>query len=155
LVGSLVILVTYYLLMTSLEGAALGTRIPAWLGIWTPNILFATVGLGLLIATTREWKWRAMPRGWRVLQSGWRPLRIAHVWSLRPRGRGIGGARDSTHIIDRYLLREYVIFIAIGLAVAATLFVMIDLLQTLDRYLRTKPPLMYIFEHFAYRVPVA
>ena len=155
LVGSLVILVTYYLLMTSLEGAALGTRIPAWLGIWAPNILFTTVGLGLVIATTREWKWRAMPRGWRVLQAVWRPLRISRGWSFRQRGRGIGGARDSTHIIDRYLLREYVMFIGIGLAVAATLFVMIDLLQTLDRYLRAKPPLVYIFEHFAYRVPVA
>jgi len=55
LLGSLVILVTYYLLMTSLEGAALGTRIPAWVAIWTPNILFTAIGLGLLV-------WRASGR---------------------------------------------------------------------------------------------
>jgi len=43
----------------------------------------------------------------------------------------------------------------IGLAVAATLFVVIDLLQTLDRFIRIKPPLLYVLEHFAYRVPAA
>jgi len=26
---------------------------------------------------------------------------------------------------------------------------------TLDRYLRMKPPVIYIFEHFAYRLPAA
>src|SRR2546428_13414556 len=64
-------------------------------------------------------------------------------------------ARHSTHIVDRYLVREYLTFTGFGLAVAAVLFVVIDLLQTLDRYLRIKPPLLYIAEHFAYRVPAA
>jgi lipopolysaccharide export system permease protein len=50
-------------------------------------------------------------------------------------------------------VREYLAFMGVGLAVAATLFIMIDLLQTLDRYLRVKPPLVYILEHFVYRLP--
>jgi lipopolysaccharide export system permease protein len=154
LVGSLVILVTYYLVMTSLEGAALGTHIPPWVAIWTPNALFTAAGLALLIATTREWKMPAMPLVWRALEA------LRRLGSARPRRFGLrssrpGAPRDSTHIIDRYLVREYLAFMGIGLAVAATLFVMIDLLQTLNRYLRSKPPLLYIFEHFAYRVPVA
>jgi len=155
LLGSLVILVTYYLLMTSLEGAALGTRIPAWVAIWTPNILFTAIGLGLLVATTEEWKWPVMPAFWRALEG------LARIGSSRRLGRlGVrshwsGAARDSTHIIDRYLVREYLSFMGIGLAVAAALFIMIDLLQTLNRYLRSKPPVLYIVEHFAYRVPVA
>ena len=44
---------------------------------------------------------------------------------------------------------------AAATAVAAVLFVVIDLLQTLDRYLRIKPPLLYVVEHFAYRLPAA
>jgi len=43
----------------------------------------------------------------------------------------------------------------IGLAVAATLFVVVDLLQTLDRFIRNKPPLIFILEHFVYRLPAA
>ncbi len=72
----------------------------------------------------------------------------------RPRHHA-GGPRDSTHIIDRYLVREYVGFMGIGLAVAAVLFIVVDLVKTLDKYLRVKPPLTYILEHFAYRLPAA
>jgi len=151
LVGSLAILVTYYLVMTSLEGAALRARVPAATAIWAPNVLFATVGVGLLVATAREWKWPAMPLVWRALGGLWR-LAPGRAWGA---ARHTIVARDSTHIVDRYLVREYVTFMAIGLGVAATLFVVIDLLQTLDRYLRMKPPLIYIFEHFAYRLPAA
>jgi lipopolysaccharide export system permease protein len=50
-------------------------------------------------------------------------------------------------------LKEHIGFIFIGLAVAATLSVMVDLLQTLDRYLRVKPPFGYILEHFVYKLP--
>ena len=153
LVGSLVILVTYYLVMTSLEGAALRARIPPAVAIWTPNVLFAVIGLGLLASTVREWRWPAMPLVWRALEALWRAVPGPRRW--RVRRHGTGAPRDSTHIIDRYLVREYVTFMGVGLAVAATLFVVIDLLQTLDRYLRVKPPLMYIFEHFLYRLPAA
>jgi LPS export ABC transporter permease LptG len=153
LIGSLVILVAYYLVMTSLEGVALGTRIPPWIAIWTPNALFAAIGLGLLMATTREWKWPATPLIWRALEALRRAVSGRRVW--RPRLPRASASRDSTHIIDRYLAREYLMLMAIGLAVTATLFIVIDLLQTLDRYLRLKPPLMYIFEHFLYRLPAA
>src|SRR2546428_11176994 len=152
LVGSLTILVTYYLLMTSLEGAALRARVPAILAIWAPNALFGTAGLGLLIATAREWRWPAMPAVWRVIEAVRRAMPGRPVWHPR---HGTGGARDSTHIVDRYLVREYVTFMGIGLAVAAALFIVIDLLKTLDKYLRVKPPLVYILEHFAYRLPAA
>src|SRR5205085_449072 len=65
------------------------------------------------------------------------------------------GGRDSTHILDRYLLRELLAFMGVGLAVAGTLFVVVDLLQTLDRFIRNKPPLMFVLEHFVYRLPAA
>jgi LPS export ABC transporter permease LptG len=152
LVGSLVILVTYYLMMTSLEGAALRTRIPSAVAIWTPNVLFGIAGLVLLVATAREWRWPAMPVVWRMLETLRRARPGRTVWRRR---HAAGGARDSTHIIDRYLVREYVAFMAIGLLVAAALFIVIDLVKTLDKYLRVKPPLIYILEHFAYRLPAA
>src|SRR5437899_6154867 len=153
LVGSLAILVIYYLVMTSLEGAALGTRIPTALAIWTPNVVFAVIGLGLLVATTREWKWPAMPVVWRALEAFGRAIPRRHLW--RARGHATSAVHDSTHIIDRYLVREDVTFMGVGVAVAAALFIVIDLMQTLDRYLRLKPPLAYIFAHFLYRLPAA
>ncbi|MBI1736114.1 MAG: LPS export ABC transporter permease LptG [Candidatus Rokubacteria bacterium] len=153
LLGSLVILVGYYLVLTSLEGLALRERVPAWFAMWFPNLLFAAIGLLLLVATAREWKWRRVPFFWPAVAAVQRRL------PKRPRRRArplpAAGARDSTHLIDRYLVREHVVLMAIGLGVGAALFVMIDLLQTMDRYLRAKPPLVYILEHFVYRIPAA
>jgi LPS export ABC transporter permease LptG len=153
LVGSLAILVTYYLVMTSLEGAALGTRISPALAIWTPNVVFAVLGLGLLVATAREWTWPTMPVVWRALEAVGRAIPRRRLWHAGGHAKSAG--HDSTHIIDRYLVREYMTYMGVGLAVAAALFIVIDLMQTLDRYLRLKPPMMYIFAHFLYRLPAA
>ena len=152
LVGTLGILVSYYLIMTTLEGIALRGTIPAWLALWTPNVLFTLLGGGLLLVTAREWRAPRMRGLWGMLDALWQSV-------PRPRARReerfATTARDSTHLIDRYLLRQYLGFMGIALAVAAALFFVIDLLQTLDRYLRVKPPLIYIAEHFLYRIPAA
>jgi lipopolysaccharide export system permease protein len=44
--------------------------------------------------------------------------------------------------------------VTVGLAVAGALIVVGYFLQTLDRYLRVKPPLRYVAEHLLYIVPV-
>ncbi|HEX6212127.1 MAG TPA: LptF/LptG family permease, partial [Methylomirabilota bacterium] len=152
LVASLAILLGYYLVLTTLEGSALRQRVPAWLAIWTANMLFAGLGATLLLATSQEWRAPAMRPLWQGLGA------VGRVLPRRRRDPSVRlatGGRDSTHILDRYLLREYVVFMGIGLAVATVLFVVIDLLQTLDRYIRIKPPLIYVLEHFLYRAPAA
>jgi LPS export ABC transporter permease LptG len=151
LVGSLAILVAYYVVLTSLEGPALRIRVPAWIAIWTPNIIFTLIGVVLLVATTRELRLPALRLLWRFLAAAGRAI------PQRRRGpvRVTVGGRDSTHILDRYLVRELLTFMGIGLAVAGTLFVVVDLLQTLDRFIRNKPPLIYVLEHFVYRLPAA
>jgi len=149
LVGSLVILVAYYVVLTSLEGPALRLGLPAWAAIWAPNVLFATIGALLLVGTAREWQIPHLPLLWRALAAAARAV----PQRRRGRARATSGGRESTHILDRYLVRELAAFMAIGLAVATALFVVIDLMKTLDRFIRIKPPLIYVLEHFVYRVP--
>ncbi len=154
LVGSLVILVSYYLVMTSLEGFAMRDQIAAWVAIWTPDIAFATIGLTLLVVTAREWRPPQLTFAWRVLEAARWIVPGSSAPTAGPAHVGHGPTR-STHILDRYLVREFLTFAGIGLAVAATLYVIVDLGDTLNRYLRVKPPLAYIFEHFLYRLPAA
>jgi LPS export ABC transporter permease LptG len=153
LVGSLVVLVGYYFLITRLEGLALNRRMPAWLAMWTPNAVGAGVGALLL----------------RVTVSGVRATWLAALWRLKRLGADAGPAgenrsrgrhrrrdrrsRESSHLIDRYLVREFLAYLGYGLGVGAALFVVVDLLQNLDRYFRIKPPLHYILEHLLYRLP--
>jgi lipopolysaccharide export system permease protein len=151
LVGSLAILVSYYIALTSLEGLALRERIPAAVAIWTPNVLFGVAGLGFLAGTARDWRWPQLTAAWRAIDAMHQRLPRRRVGVPEP----VALARESTHIIDRYLIREFFVFLALGLAVAGVLFVIVDLLQTLDRFLRIKPPLIHIVLHFAYRLPAA
>jgi lipopolysaccharide export system permease protein len=57
------------------------------------------------------------------------------------------------NIVDRYLGRQFVVLFAYGLALATVVVIVGDLMTTLDRYLKTKPPFGYILEHFLYRTP--
>jgi LPS export ABC transporter permease LptG len=153
LAGSLVILVSYYLVMTSLEGFALRERLPAWAAIWTPNIVFAVIGLTLLVVTALEWRPPRLTVVWRAVAAA-RGLLAGRA--AAPESPRVGrGPTDSTHILDRYLIREFLAFVGIGLGVAAALYVIVDLGDTLNRFLRVKPPLLYIIEHFVYRLPAA
>lgn len=152
LVATLAIVVSYYLILSSLESMALRGRVPAWTAIWAPNTLFAGAGVALMLLTAREWRARGLRAVWSLAET---------LWARRPRRRPrreerlTAGGRDTTMIIDRYLIRRFATFVGIGLAVAAALFVVVDLLLTLDRYLRVKPPLLYVLEHFLYALPAA
>ena len=152
LVGSLGILVAYYLMLTTLEGMANRGAIPAGIAIWTPNLVFACGGGALLLVTAREWRAPRMNAMWHALDALWQSVPRP---SARRERRFATAARETTLLIDRYLVRQFVLFMGITLAVAASLFVVIDLVQTLDRYLRVRPPLIYIVEHFVYRLPAA
>lgn len=151
-VSALTILLSYYLLLTSLESLALRGQLPVAVAIWTPNLLFGAVGAGLLVVTAREWRPPRLRFFWRAVALLWERLPRRRV---RPQARLVGGGRDTTFIMDRYVLRQFFAFVALGLVVATTVFVVVDLLRTLDRYLRVKPPLTYIVEHFFFAVPLA
>jgi len=147
--GSLAVSVAYYLLLTSLEGIALGRQLPSWLAIWTPTLLFGGVGLVLLRSTIAP----SVPLLPPALLGRLRTLR-----DWRPRLRAQTSARvadpgATSWIIDRYLIREYLIYLGYGLLVGAVLFAVVDIFQTLDRFLRLKPPLHLILERLLYRVP--
>jgi len=141
--------ISYYILSTALEGPALGGRLPVWLAIWLPNAIFAVIGLALLRAVTA-----GVPTGWLDLfwrVTGWLPQGRrargprALGWTARLRVRG---PRGSSFIIDRYLMRQYLLLIGVGLLIGTAFSVIVDLVQSLDRFLRAKPPWTYIAQHF-------
>src|SRR5438034_996999 len=156
--SSLAIVVGYYVIHTFLEGLALRQRLPVTLAMWLPNALFGAAGLVLLYGATAGLPLSfarllvrlrvALPRVLRTLVP-----RRSPVVRARREPAGVRGPRASTYLIDRYLVREYLIYIGTGLAVGAVLLLLVDLLQYLDRFLRVKPPFLYILQHLFYRLP--
>lgn len=153
LAASMVIVLCYYFLLTTLEGLALSRRLPVALAIWGPPALFAALGVVLLRAVTRGIQLAGRHRLWAAWESlnEWRPPR----WMTRTLGGRERAARQwaSTFIIDRYLIREYAKLIGIGLAVGVVLCVIVDIFGSLDRFLRVKPPWVYIMLHLVYKLP--
>ncbi|HYB43518.1 MAG TPA: LPS export ABC transporter permease LptF, partial [Candidatus Methylomirabilis sp.] len=157
LASSFIVVVAYYILFTALENLALSRRLPAPVAIWLPNFIFGLMGLALLRVTTvglpNRWvdlfwrAWALLPR-WPSTAAVVKPVRERETRPVRLRG-----PRASTFIIDRYLIKQYLFFVALGIFVGCVLFLIIDLLQTLDRFLRAKPPLRYILQHFLYNMP--
>jgi LPS export ABC transporter permease LptG/LPS export ABC transporter permease LptF len=152
--SSFAVVIAYYIISTALENPALGGRLPVGLAIWLPNLLFVLIGLILLRAVTT-----GVPTGW--LNFVWRvAYRLAPGRrETGPRAAGrtrrfrLRGPRGSTFIIDRYLMRRYLTFIGVGLLIGAAFIVVVDVVQSLDRFLRVKPPWIYIAQHFLYLVP--
>jgi LPS export ABC transporter permease LptF/LPS export ABC transporter permease LptG len=151
------IVVSYYILYTSMEGFALRGRLPAGIAVWVPNAILALVGLGMLRAEVAGVSTAWLDAFWRL----WAKIgerrsgRVAKPLEERRRGRlgRLTGPRESTFIMDRYLIRQYLIYLGIGTVIGAVLIGVVDLLQTLDRFLRVKPPFTTIVEHFVYRLP--
>ncbi|HET9492548.1 MAG TPA: LPS export ABC transporter permease LptG [Methylomirabilota bacterium] len=150
-IATLGILLFYYLTLTSLESLALRQGMPLGLAIWAPNILLAAIGTVMMVVTARELRAPRLHRVWQISNALWEHLPRPRTGRRRRRGGGI----DTTFIIDRYLLRQFLGFVAMGLLVATTLIIVVDLVSTLDRYLRIKPPLLYIAEHFLFLIPIA
>ena len=157
LTSSFIIVFTYYIVFNSVEGLALGGRLPIPFAMWLPNMAFGLLGLGLMRATTRGVSFSWMEIIWPV----WRSIVRRRSGAGASAGRGararqgwrVPRPRASTFIIDRYLIRQFLLFVCLGLLVGAVLFVVVDLLQTLDRFLRIKPPLWLILQHFAFNMP--
>ncbi len=151
--SSFAIMIAYYILSTSLEDPALDGRLPAALAIWLPNALFGLGGIVLLRGVTRGVPTRWMELFWSLVA---RQPRLRWTGPQRPATKRLArfrGPRASTFIIDRYLVRQYLLFLGIGLLVGGVFSLVVDLVQNLDRFLRSKPPWVYITQHFLYLLP--
>jgi lipopolysaccharide export system permease protein len=151
----------YYIFLTVGEQLGDHRRIPPWVAMWTPNLIVGALGLYLLRATVTE---RPLPFSRAVPGAAvavFRVLRRPRTGRMVPRTEVLRGPRrrrrvrrsNALHIVDRYLSREFLTFFVYGLALATVVVIVGDLMVTLDRYIKQKPPIWYIVEHFLYRTP--
>ncbi len=157
------IVLFYYVFLTVGETMGDAGRLPPWAAMWTPNLVVGALGLYLFQASLRE---RPLPfaaplqrlglalarRGRRLARRSPPPGADRSTLRRRRRRRPQPSHRFLI-LVDRYLSREFLTLFAYGLALTTVVVIIGDLMTTLDRYIKQKPPLAYILEHFLYRTP--
>lgn len=149
-----IVLILVYHVMQETFGSMQALR-PWGMGRWAPVVLFGLVGAVLLYFTVKPapavWR-RAVTRLADLLPAGLSPSRRSGSGRRQPGSRP---RRRPSYLVDRYLVRQFLVYLGYGLAATAAVFMVVDLLETLSRYLPRRPPALAVLQHFAYRVPVA
>jgi LPS export ABC transporter permease LptF/LPS export ABC transporter permease LptG len=146
-VAGLGLFLVYHLLQESF-GSIAALR-PWGAGRWLPVLVFGAVGAVSLAGTVSR-----LPR--RPPRPAPRPSAppAARPAAVRPRPRP-RRRRQGALLVDRYLSRQFLGYLVYGLAAAAVIYIVDDLLESLGGRLRARPPLASLLEHFVYRVPLA
>jgi hypothetical protein len=159
----LVLISGYYLLFTVGAGLARQGSIPIWIGIWTPNLFTAALGLFLLprlermpgsSRTNMLWDWIA---GWPIWRMFSRHSEAAigesnsgntrtSVYARKKRRAGI------PQLLDVYLLRSFVyyfVLLTVGFIVLFEVFTFFELLDDVAQHRTTFIEVVLYFVYLA------
>jgi LPS export ABC transporter permease LptG/LPS export ABC transporter permease LptF len=173
---SIGVLILYYILLNNGEEAARYGRFPAWLAMWSPNILLAALGVFLLIRRNRDkslllsridrWiredVWGGILRLRNIRRTRQKELReerrrreaerpkkerkAPRVVLLLPRPRIV-----FPNLLDRYVVRLFSwVFLLVVLS-GVSLFVIFDLSETIDEILKNKVATGLVLSFYKYR----
>ncbi len=162
---SIGVILLYYVLLNNGEEAAHFGRIPAWLSMWTPNILLAAAGAFLLARRNRD-KSLLLTRVDRwVRQDLWsgllflRRLRREKRQDRRER-RGPAGRclllrlprprLAFPNIMDRYVVRNFLFVFALVVVSALTLYILADLSSNAELILKNRIPTSVVVDLYKY-----
>ncbi len=172
---SIGILIVYYIMLNNGEEAARFGKIPAWLAMWSPNILLATLGVFLLVRRNRDKsllltrldRWvrqdvwggilrldtlrrakRREHREERQRREAERPKRQprrTRVVLLLPRPRIV-----FPNLLDRYVTRLFSwVFLLVVLS-GISLFIIFDLSENFDDILKYKATAGVVLNYYKY-----
>jgi LPS export ABC transporter permease LptF/LPS export ABC transporter permease LptG len=166
------VLVVYYILMSNGEEAARYGKLPAWVGMWAPNILLAAGGVFLLARRNRDkslllsridrwiredvWSGLLMLRG----LSRQKRREIRERREQRREKRAQPGRRLVVllprlrivfpNLLDRYVVRLFSMVFSLVSLSGLSLVVIFDLVETVDEILKNKVPSGIVLNYYKY-----
>jgi LPS export ABC transporter permease LptG len=132
---SIAIIIFYYVMINNGEQLAGSGKIPAWLGMWSANLILLSIGIYLLSRANRDFAARSDGGFFRRMVS-------AAAQKLTRTSTDQRSSRDDDptllnrlditfpNIIDRYVLREFLKILLLVLVSVVALFIIIDYTDT-------------------------
>ena len=169
---SIGVLILYYVLLNNGEEAARFGRIPAWLAMWSPNLLLSAAGLFLLLRRNRDKsllltridRWvredlwggllflkkvsrarRLEQRQERRRRAAAKPKAVPRVVLLLPRPR-----LAFPNILDRYIVRLFSSVFLLVVLSGVSLFIIFDLSENFDEILKNKVGTGLVLNYYKY-----
>ncbi|HYH08266.1 MAG TPA: LPS export ABC transporter permease LptG [Thermoanaerobaculia bacterium] len=132
---SIAIIVFYYVMIMNGEDLAAQGKVPAWIGMWTANLILLASGIWLISRANRDFVARSegglFKRIGAAIQA--RLARRANTTSRsEEESSAVLSRLDITfpNIIDRYVLKEFLKILALVLISVVALFIIIDYTDT-------------------------
>ncbi len=160
-VVSLAIFLVYYLLFFQGMNFAKNGRIPAPIGPWLPNLVFLLVGICLLLAADKSFRWTASFQRWLFSLS----LRVSRVLRQGEIRRAINGLPDRVRIrkqvmraalpliLDKYVIREFFKYFFLVLAAFSIIFIVFTFFELLNDIVEHKVAPSVVYNYFRFLLP--
>lgn len=166
------VIVVYYVLLSNGEEAARFGKIPAWVGMWAPNLLLAAGGVFLLIRRNRDkslllsridrwiredvWSGLLLLRGIRRQKRKERQARREERRERKSQGQPrlvvlLPRPRLAfPNLFDRYVVRLFAMVFLIVAFSGLSLMIVFDLVETMDEILKNKVQSGVVLNYYKY-----
>jgi LPS export ABC transporter permease LptF/LPS export ABC transporter permease LptG len=149
---ALVIILVYYALLTAGEKAAMDGRLPAFLGMWGPDIVLSIAAAWLLIRPARGIRFPRLPArlaattGGPARQSGSRSGPV-------PAARALGASIRFPGLLDRYIARKFLGLLGLVLAALSAASLLALFLESLNEVLQRGKPAGLLASYTWFKLP--
>ncbi|MGD9347493.1 MAG: LPS export ABC transporter permease LptF, partial [Candidatus Aminicenantes bacterium] len=148
---SIGIILIYYVLITAGEQLAMDGKIPPFVGMWGPNIIFAICGVFLLIRSAKETSLIAFVyrffRRYKIKRSAER------IGTPRAPGPRLPFSLRFPNILDRYILRKYLFIFGLAFFSMLFIFVIVTFFERIDSVYEYNKPLGMFFRFIWLKMP--
>ena len=172
---SIGVILVYYVLLNNGENAARFGKIPAWVGMWFPNLVLAVAGVALLLRRNRDksliaarldqWLQQAMWTRLTALQRRRRARRRERQAAREARrDSAAGGRAGSPHVVlrlprprlvfpnllDRYVIRRFGFVFLLVMFSGLSIYVVADLSETIEDVIQNRVPQDVVLSYYRY-----
>jgi LPS export ABC transporter permease LptF/LPS export ABC transporter permease LptG len=172
---SIGVILVYYILLNNGENAARFGKIPAWVGMWTPNLVLAVAGLALLLRRNRDkslmvarldqWIRHALWSRLLSLQRRRRARRRERQAARAARREGSAAGRAGApqvvlrlprprlvfpNLLDRYVIRRFGFVFLLVMFSGLSIYVVSDLSETIEDVIQNRVPQDVVLDYYRY-----
>jgi LPS export ABC transporter permease LptF/LPS export ABC transporter permease LptG len=142
---SIGIILLYYILITAGEQLAMDGKIPPFVGMWGPNIIFAICGIYLFIRSVKESSLIAPV--YRFFRRHKKKKISTKVGTAKTTRYKLPFSLRFPNLLDRYILRKYLFIFGLAFFSMLFIFVIVTFFERIDSVYEHNKPLS-IFFHF-------